>query len=76
MYFPFIVLQQIMTVPRLSDRLECMLFRRRLDIDVSEIRPDLDIVHSATKELRSSTKFKIVLQVSASQPVKVVLPKE
>lgn len=53
-----------MTIPRLAERLDCMLYRRRLEIDMEEIRPELDIVHRATKELRVSTRFKLVLQVS------------
>ena len=54
---------QIMTIPRLSERLECMLYRRKLELDVEEIRPELNIVHMAAKELRSSARFRRVLQV-------------
>lgn len=53
---------QIMTIPRLAERLECMLYRRKLELEVEETRPELNIVHMAAKELRSSTKFKRVLQ--------------
>ncbi|CDO73783.1 hypothetical protein BN946_scf185015.g111 [Trametes cinnabarina] len=53
---------QIMTIPRLSQRLECMLYRRKLELEVEEIRPDLDVVHLASRELRSSARFKRVLQ--------------
>ncbi|KAJ8455460.1 hypothetical protein ONZ51_g12454 [Trametes cubensis] len=52
----------VMTIPRLSQRLECMLYRRKLELEVEEIRPDLDVVHKASRELRSSPKFKRVLQ--------------
>ena len=55
-----------MTIPRLSERLECMLYRRKLELEVEEIRPELNIVHMAAKELRSSTKFKRVLQVGSN----------
>jgi len=53
---------EIMTIPRLSERLDCMLYRRKLELEVEEIRPDLDIVRNASLELRSSPKFKRVLQ--------------
>lgn len=56
---------QIMTIPRLSDRLECMLYRRKLELDMEEIRPELDMVHRASRELKASNRFKQVLQASA-----------
>jgi hypothetical protein len=40
-----------------------MLYRRRLELDVEEIRPELDILHSASRELKASQRFKRVLQV-------------
>lgn len=54
---------QISTVPRLSQRLECMLYRRKLELEVEEIRPDMQTVRDACKELRGSERFKAVLQV-------------
>ncbi|KAI0307002.1 hypothetical protein B0F90DRAFT_1807716 [Multifurca ochricompacta] len=53
---------QIMDIPRIADRLRCMIYRRRLELDVEEIRPELDILHSASRELKSSQRFKRVLQ--------------
>ncbi|KAG8880257.1 hypothetical protein FRB97_000969 [Tulasnella sp. 331] len=53
---------EIMTVPRLAERLECMMFRRRLEVDVAEARPELDTLRDAAKELRASSRFKTVLQ--------------
>jgi len=53
---------QIMTIPRLSERLECMLYRRKLEIEIEEVRPELNIVRNASHELRASVKFKQVLQ--------------
>lgn len=55
--------RKIMSIPRLSERIECMQFRRRLDLDIEEVRPDLDILRNASRELRSSSKFKQTLQV-------------
>ncbi|KAJ7490264.1 hypothetical protein B0H11DRAFT_2009814 [Mycena galericulata] len=53
---------QIMVIPRFSERLQCMAFRRRLDLKITEIRPELNILRNASHELRSSSKFKQVLQ--------------
>ncbi|KZT71430.1 FH2-domain-containing protein [Daedalea quercina L-15889] len=53
---------EIMTIPRLSQRLECMLYRQKLEIEIEEIRPELNIVRNASHELRSSSRFKSVLQ--------------
>ena len=52
-----------MDMPRIADRLQSMVYRRRLELDVEEIRPELDILHSASRELRMSQRFKRVLQV-------------
>jgi len=52
-----------MTIPRLSGRLECMQYRRKLDLDIEEIRPDLNILRNVSRELRGSVKFKQTLQV-------------
>jgi hypothetical protein len=35
-------------------------------MDLEEVRPELNIVHRATAELRSSAKFKQVLQVGCA----------
>ena len=38
---------QIMTVPRLAQRIECMIYRRKLDLEIEEIRPELNIIRNA-----------------------------
>lgn len=53
-----------MTIPRLSERLECMIYRRKLDLEIEEIRPELNILRNASHELRHSRRFKQILQVS------------
>lgn len=53
-----------MSIPRLSQRMECMIFRQRFELDVEEIRPDLKTVRDACRELRTSQLFKRTLQVS------------
>ena len=40
-----------------------MLYRRKLELEVEEIRPDMQTVRDACKDLRSSQRFKVVLQV-------------
>jgi len=40
-----------------------MLYRRRFEFEIEEIRPDLNILRNASHELRSSLKFKQILQV-------------
>lgn len=52
-----------MAIPRLTERLECMLYRRKLELDIEDIRPELNILRNASRELRSSLKFKKLLQV-------------
>jgi diaphanous 1 len=54
-----------MNIPRLGTRLECMIFRRRLELDVEELRPELDILRNASRQVRGSARFKGVLQVRA-----------
>ena len=54
---------QISTIPRLSQRLDCMLYRRKLELEVEEIRPDMQTIRDACRDLRCSEKFKVVLQV-------------
>ncbi len=41
-----------------------MVFRRKVELDIEEVRPDLDIVRSASKELRGSERFRDVLKVT------------
>jgi diaphanous 1 len=39
-----------------------MLYRRKLELDIAEIRPELDVLRNASKELRGSARFLQVLQ--------------
>lgn len=64
-----------MDIPRIADRLQCMIYRRRLELDVEEIRPELDILHSTSRELKASERFKRVLQVrNASRVLPLFTP--
>ena len=55
-----------MTIPRLSERIQCLHYRRRLELDIAEVRPDLNILRNAAHELHSSLRFKQTLQVGLS----------
>lgn len=61
---------QMISIPRLSQRLDCMLYRRKLEIEIEEIRPELNIVRNASRELRSSVRFKTILQVNRAMVMK------
>lgn len=51
------------SIPRLSQRMTCMLTRRRFEMDLEEIRPDIAILRNATDELRASQCFRHALAV-------------
>lgn len=53
----------IMAIPRLHTRLDCMAYRRKLDLELEELRPDLSTLRNAAKELRASGRFRQLLQV-------------
>lgn len=52
-----------MNIPRLSERLECMAYRRKLELELAEVKPDLDMVRNAGAEVRNSERLKKVLSV-------------
>ncbi len=54
-----------MTIPRLSERLDCLIYRRKLEVEIEELRPELNIVRNASQELRTSLRLRKVLQVSS-----------
>ena len=53
--------REIGSIPNLKNRFEAMVFRRRFDLLLGEVMPDLGIVRSATLELRESERLKEVL---------------
>jgi diaphanous 1 len=55
----------MLAVPRLSERLSCMIYWRKLEIDVDELGTELSVLRAATDELRGSKRFKRVLEVRA-----------
>ena len=55
-----------MYIPRLADRLSCMIFRRRFDQELKEVLPELDTIQMAIAELKESRRFKRVLKVARS----------
>lgn len=52
-----------MTIPRLAERMQCMLFRREFEKDVAQHRPQLQILYRACQELQHASKFQQVLEV-------------
>ncbi|CAG8761717.1 9161_t:CDS:2, partial [Ambispora leptoticha] len=55
-------IKEIMVIPRLSERLTCMIFRRRFEIEAEELLPDISILRDAHMELKNSEKFKKLLK--------------
>jgi Fe2+ transport system protein FeoA len=55
---------QIITIPRLKQRLDVMLLRQKFDIQLAEILPDMGLLRSAAVEIKKSTRLKDVLGVS------------
>ena len=53
----------IKDVPRLSARLGGLIFRRRFEVDMTEVAADLDGIRCAIKELRGSGRFRKLLEV-------------
>ena len=47
----------VMNIPRLAARLQCWIFKRRFESDVGELKPDLETMQNAVKEVRSSKKL-------------------
>jgi diaphanous 1 len=58
-----------MTIPKLKERLDAMVFRRKFDLSLAEVMPDLGILHSAASELKSSDRFRSLLQVGLCQRI-------
>ncbi|KAK4702492.1 hypothetical protein P7C70_g3733, partial [Phenoliferia sp. Uapishka_3] len=54
-------LNEMMVIPRLGDRLTSMLYRRRLEMEQEELKPELNILRGAVDELKNSTKFRKLL---------------
>jgi len=54
-------LHQMSSIPRLTERMSCMLYRRQLNMAQEELKPDLTMLRSAADELKRSSKLKTVL---------------
>ncbi|KAI8337549.1 hypothetical protein BC941DRAFT_352646 [Chlamydoabsidia padenii] len=52
----------IISIPRLTDRIDCMIFRRKFHHELQEILPDLETLRCAINELRHSHRFKMILK--------------
>ncbi|KAG0366943.1 hypothetical protein BGZ54_004660 [Gamsiella multidivaricata] len=54
--------REIMDIPRLSERVSAMIFRRRLEIEVGELKPEMDVLRLTIEELQSSRRLKSLLK--------------
>lgn len=52
---------EVMRIPRISERLECTIYGRRLELELAEVRPDLDMVRNAAAEIKASKRLRKVL---------------
>lgn len=54
---------QVMDIPRLHDRLTAMIYRRRFEIELEELAPELSVLRCAMGEVRKSLKLKKIMLV-------------
>ncbi|CAG8807173.1 17682_t:CDS:2, partial [Racocetra persica] len=54
--------REVMEIPRLSERLECMIYRRKFEMEIFELKSQVEDLHEAYIELKSSMKFKHLLK--------------
>ncbi len=55
--------KEISTVPQLAARLESMIFKRRFQHDVEELKPEIESIVNSTKEFKKSTSFAEILRI-------------
>ncbi|KAJ7591544.1 hypothetical protein C8J56DRAFT_1003980 [Mycena floridula] len=53
---------EVMSIPRLNERIPCMVYRRQLETEIMEIRAQLDVLRNSALELRGSNRFKQLIQ--------------
>ncbi|PWZ03137.1 hypothetical protein BCV70DRAFT_12160 [Testicularia cyperi] len=53
--------KEMLGIPRLSERLTCMVYMRKFELDLEELKPDLRILKNAVDEVNGSAKFRTVL---------------
>ncbi|KAJ1032638.1 hypothetical protein NDA16_000661 [Ustilago loliicola] len=53
--------KEMLGIPRLAERLACMVYMRKFELDLEELKPDLRILKHAVDEINGSAKFKAVL---------------
>nr|XP_048334941.1 formin-like protein 13 isoform X3 [Ziziphus jujuba var. spinosa] len=57
---------ELMQVPRVEAKLRVFLFKRQFHSQVSDLRHSLNVVNSATEEIRNSVKLKRIMQTVLS----------
>ncbi|KAK6904947.1 hypothetical protein I203_105766 [Kwoniella mangroviensis CBS 8507] len=60
---PDLYFKEISSIPNLKLRLETMVFRRKFEMMLNEIMPDLMILKNVVKELRGSDRLREVLKI-------------
>jgi hypothetical protein len=55
--------KQILSVPRVSLRLECIIFQREFEDQLATILPDLKALHIACEDLRNNHRLGHLLQI-------------
>ncbi|KAJ3031590.1 hypothetical protein HK097_005432, partial [Rhizophlyctis rosea] len=55
-------IREVMDIPRLAQRLDCMVFWKTFEEEMEEVVPDLDTLLAATEQVRSSKRLRALLQ--------------
>lgn len=55
--------QQIVDIPNFRERAAAMLYRRKFEVELEEIKPEINILLQAAQEMRASESLKRVLSV-------------
>lgn len=54
--------KEILGIPRVQQRLHCMLYMRTFELDLEELKPDLKVLKEASRELKRCEKLRNILQ--------------
>lgn len=58
--------KQTLGIPRLQQRLTAMVYMRKFELDLEELKPDLKVLKDAASEIKGCGKFRSVLQTVLS----------
>lgn len=54
--------KEVLGIPKLTQRVDCMIYMRRFELDMEELKPDVQTVRMAVDEIRKSDKLRMVLK--------------